>query len=285
MKRRRAFTLVELLVVIGIIAILISVLLPTLSRSREIARRTACLSNIRQLNLGYRMYTQDNRGNNVDYFLNTNSLIDNFWAGLIARYVGSKTHGISNSADANVIPLLLCPDAYDPSGVYWGNAHQAWNGKQFTPMQAGYYWLHYPGPPEQWWVGSYGFNSFFYSNYLKNVTPTDPVQQRSNALFSQAREHAPDIDPNPRFFRLDLGRCLRREYRHDARQLEWHRFHRYRLPPPTAPSASASTATTWRSTSPSPTAPPRPSRSMKFINMSGTAACPRPISFPRFPKK
>ncbi len=56
------FTLVELLVVIGIIGVLIAILLPTLSRARQDASRVRCLSNVRQLQLAQMAYASENKG-------------------------------------------------------------------------------------------------------------------------------------------------------------------------------------------------------------------------------
>src|SRR5262245_30114880 len=59
---RRGFTLIELLVVIAIIAVLIGLLLPTISHAREQARRTACLANLRTLGQAMIQYADNHRG-------------------------------------------------------------------------------------------------------------------------------------------------------------------------------------------------------------------------------
>src|SRR5438309_7061925 len=61
-RRVFGFTLVELLVVIGIIALLISILLPALNRAREEGKRTICLTGLRSFGQLLNMYANDNKG-------------------------------------------------------------------------------------------------------------------------------------------------------------------------------------------------------------------------------
>src|SRR3954464_12019952 len=61
-RRRRGFTLVELLVVIGIIALLISILMPALNKARTHAKTVQCMSNMRQVGQGFAMYVNESKG-------------------------------------------------------------------------------------------------------------------------------------------------------------------------------------------------------------------------------
>ncbi|MEL7237417.1 MAG: prepilin-type N-terminal cleavage/methylation domain-containing protein [Planctomycetota bacterium] len=113
LRRKRAFTLVELLVVIGIIALLISILLPTLASARKAARRTVCLSNLRQLHNSYLFYANDFKGQvplgyvygwkQYNYLARQNTVPAYRWMGLLYE------HGAFESPEA-----FFCPSEIDP---------------------------------------------------------------------------------------------------------------------------------------------------------------------------
>jgi len=91
MHERRGFTLIELLVVIAIIAILAAILFPVFARAREKARQSSCLSNVKQINMGVMMYTQDYDETFPLGFVNRPSFADRYtWPGAVFPYINNR---------------------------------------------------------------------------------------------------------------------------------------------------------------------------------------------------
>ncbi len=122
--RVRGFTLIELLVVVAIIGLLMAILLPSLSRAREQSKSTICLSNMRQVGLGFYYYGEDHGGHpppnrmrpspGAPYGGTPPEYRDSDWwyyAHMVLKYVPSQERSQTNAAFSGVFRCPADPEA------------------------------------------------------------------------------------------------------------------------------------------------------------------------------
>jgi prepilin-type N-terminal cleavage/methylation domain-containing protein/prepilin-type processing-associated H-X9-DG protein len=143
-RRRRAFTLVELLVVIGIIAVLIAILLPVISRARRVSRRTVCATNLHSLGIAIHDYASSNNGC-MPYGPEAPPLAFSFYpvtgdvTSLISLFDGQPVGlGLMMELQLAKNPkVLFCPDVDQD---YWAQLQIEQIGK--SQAQSDYYYRH-----------------------------------------------------------------------------------------------------------------------------------------------
>jgi prepilin-type processing-associated H-X9-DG protein/prepilin-type N-terminal cleavage/methylation domain-containing protein len=127
-RRPRAFTLVELLVVIGIIALLIAILLPALSKARKQSIQLACASNLRQMGQGMILYTNEHGYYPGAMFARGGELIA-AWPTRLRKAIGGTARGNGNN-------VFWCP-AQD-TAFQWQPKFDKPGGSFATPREMGY---------------------------------------------------------------------------------------------------------------------------------------------------
>ncbi|MFB3894247.1 MAG: type II secretion system protein [Phycisphaerae bacterium] len=163
LRRAVAFTLIELLAVVAIIALLVAILVPTLRTARELARRSICGTHMRSVSLGIHMYCQDNREIVAPRFfvLRNDPIWIKFWADFITPYFDSDCKpGVPGPGQSLYSSVGLQPS----DGIYtrsiWGvsqsysrRLHCA-SGKLKT--KDGSWPMHYSWNIAFGWQGEYG---------------------------------------------------------------------------------------------------------------------------------
>lgn len=148
-RRSSGFTLIELLVVIAIISILATILLPSLSQARELARRAACTSNLRGLGIGCTMYSQEWKGQLPWQYGYTSthpcSFVTNRWcnaSNLWPEYMGDSTDSAFCPSLANHATYASAPGknrGLEPGHVeYDGTEPYDWDKHE---RSIGYFYL------------------------------------------------------------------------------------------------------------------------------------------------
>ncbi len=129
MIRRKGFTLIELLVVVAIIALLIAILLPSLAKAREQAKRSTCASNMKQVYTAMYEYSGDNKGTfpKVSVKSSSGNLQTNLQ--LMVLDTGLPSQGWVNTLKGKEDPVVPDIDNLDntpPGNVYFGVSHNLW---------------------------------------------------------------------------------------------------------------------------------------------------------------
>lgn len=172
-QRQHAFTLVELLVVIGIIALLISILLPSLSRARQSAVAITCASNLKNIGNALMMYANENKGTLPAAGLRVSNTQQWTWDDAINAYVGYSTDRAMLESNVTVLEtknIFYCQgDAFPRAWNNWALELPIGAVRSYSMVYGnGGNWY---DPPQGMADAAYLYNgAYLYSNWKDKAT-------------------------------------------------------------------------------------------------------------------